>query len=378
MNFFWEETTTPSSYVHDFNLSADAFMLPSRFVGMALRGSGVTTPQVWIGGGADHILRYQPRPHGIRLPEGFRFLHVSSAFPRKGVDVLLEAFGRAFSRSEGVSLVIKAFPNPHNRIKEQIVEAQNRFPRLGPVILAESDLTYGQLRQLYSECQVLVAPSRGEGFGLPMAEAMLLEVPVITTAFGGQRDFCTPETAWLIDYDLQASKSHLAEGDALWAEPRVAHLTALLQEVHQASPKVLQARTTAAKELVRRQYTWASTAARARHVIDLVRYSDPPSDERLRIGWVSTWKEKCGIASYSESLLSHMPPDGLDIVLFTRKGTSGPGGHGEARRAGAICTRRLATRPSRRCSRHRVDALVVQFNFGFYDVTALANLVRDA
>ena len=112
-----------------------------------------------------------------------------------------------------------------------------RFPKLGRVILVESNLTYGQLRQLYSECQAMVAPSRGEGFGLPMAEAMLLDLPVITTGFGGQRDFCTPETAWLIDYDLSPSKSHLAEGEALWAEPRIDHLIALLREVREAPPE---------------------------------------------------------------------------------------------------------------------------------------------
>ena len=58
----------------------------------------------------------------------------------------------------------------------------------------------GQLVELYHQCQAFVAPTRGEGFGLPMAEAMWLGLPVLTTAYGGQADFCTPETSWLIDF----------------------------------------------------------------------------------------------------------------------------------------------------------------------------------
>jgi glycosyltransferase involved in cell wall biosynthesis len=276
-----------------------------------------------------------------------------------------------------VSLVIKAFPNPHNRITEQIADARTRFPGLAPVILTESDLTYGQLRRLYSECRALVVPSRGEGFGLPMAEAMLLDVPVITTAFGGQRDFCTPETAWLIDYDLQPSRSHLTDGEALWAEPRVEHLAALMREVYHASPRALRARTEAAKDLIRREYTWASAAARARHVIDRVRYTDTPSDPRLRIGWVSTWKEKCGIASYSESLVRHLPADGLEIALFTRQGTSGPGGAWRSTQCWRDRQDKTLAELKQAVLGSSVDSLVVQFNFGFFDVKALANLGRE-
>ncbi len=34
-----------------------------------------------------------------------------------------------------------------------------------------------------------------------MIEAMNLGVPVVCTAYSGNMDFCTPDTAWLVEYE---------------------------------------------------------------------------------------------------------------------------------------------------------------------------------
>ena len=81
--------------------------------------------------------------------------------------------------------------------------------------MINEDLDYGYIINLYKRCHALVAPSRGEGFGLPMAEAMLFDLPVITTGYGGQSDFCTDETAWLIDYSFAYAKTHMKLSDSI-------------------------------------------------------------------------------------------------------------------------------------------------------------------
>ncbi len=56
------------------------------------------------------------------------------------------------------------------------------------IVLINRDLPDENIVWLYRSCDALVAPSRGEGFGLPMAEAMLFKLPVVTTALlGGTR-----------------------------------------------------------------------------------------------------------------------------------------------------------------------------------------------
>src|SRR5690606_31797838 len=147
-----------------------------------LRDSGVRLPMAVVGTGVDHILRETPEP--MDMPSqaqqaSFRFLHVSSCFPRKGIDALIAAYGQAFRKSDDVVLVIKTFPNPHNDVAEQLAVARRADPDYPEVVLINRDVPQNQMLWLYRFCHALVAPSRGEGFGMPMAEAMLFDLPVI-------------------------------------------------------------------------------------------------------------------------------------------------------------------------------------------------------
>ena len=75
------------------------------------------------------------------------------------------------------------------------------------------------MRYLYTHAGCLVSASRGEGFGLPVAEAMLLGCPVIATIYSGQADICRAEHCWPVDYKLEPARTHLTEGNSFWAEP---------------------------------------------------------------------------------------------------------------------------------------------------------------
>ena len=75
------------------------------------------------------------------------------------------------------------------------------------VCIINSDLSKSQLKALYLYSDALIAPSRGEGFGLPIGEAMSLGLPVITTAWGGQKDFCNDSICWLVDYKFSKSQT---------------------------------------------------------------------------------------------------------------------------------------------------------------------------
>ena len=279
-NYAWEESGFPAETVAEINSNLDVVLATSKFVAKTLRDNGVRTPIAVVGNGADHVLHAPRRQRSWDLPPGFRFLHVSSAFARKGIDVLLEAWARAFSRSDAVCLVVKTFPNPHNDAADLIADIDRRHPDHAPIVVIDEDLGLAELVTLYEACDALVAPSRGEGFGLPLAEAMLLDKPVITTAFGGQSDFCTPQTAWLVDYRFAVSRSHLHLPGSVWAEPDVDSLAGQLGAVFEADPETRKQRTDAARETIRNRFTWRAVAGRVQSAIDELDRTDVRRDRK--------------------------------------------------------------------------------------------------
>ncbi|HSB35368.1 MAG TPA: glycosyltransferase family 4 protein, partial [Thermoanaerobaculia bacterium] len=210
--FYWEETKLPSGWAASFDRCFDGVLVASTWLAEVLRAEAVTVPVAVLPSVVE------PPPEGGELPEevpasrkGLRFLSVSSGFPRKGVDVLLRAFFRAFRAEDDVSLVVKTFPNVHNDVAKELEQMRRADPRAPEVVHIDRDLDDATLGALLRSADALVQPSRGEGFGLPAAEAMLLGIPVLATSATGLADFCREETCLVIPHTFAPSRSHLAE-----------------------------------------------------------------------------------------------------------------------------------------------------------------------
>ncbi|CAN7635394.1 glycosyltransferase [Rhizobium rhizogenes] len=302
--FAWEELEFPQYLVDRFNRDLDLVMVTANFIKEGFARSGVTIPIEVVGAGCDHISK--SIDHSLSpLPENGRkrILHVSSCFPRKGIDVLIEAFLRSFRSDDAVELVIKTFPNPDTILSSVLAERQDRLAGAPPITVIDQYYDEAQLQALYRSAAMVVAPSRGEGFALPLAEAMLLNIPVVTTNYSGQLDFCRPDTAWLVDFHMSASRAHVAGSYSLWAEPSVDHLGAQMRAVLD-HPDEARMRCQQAQKLLAAHFTWRSVAVRA-----LAALAKPPvvaaeSKGDWTIDLVSSWQQQCGIATYSQHLYS--------------------------------------------------------------------------
>ena len=70
-------------------------------------------------------------------------------------------------------------------------------------------------------CDCFVSLHRSEGFGRGIAEALLLEKPVIVTGYSGNMDFTNPQNACIVDYqlvDVGPDEYPHAAGQG-WADP---------------------------------------------------------------------------------------------------------------------------------------------------------------
>ncbi len=369
----WEESAFPYEWVESFNDSLQGITVMSEHVRKVMIDNGVTVPMAVSGLGVDHWESVTPDTRFVLNAGKFRFLHVSSCFPRKGADILLEAYGRAFSAADDVSLIIKTFPNPHNEIHRWLEEAREKNPGLPDVRILEDDFSDGELKALYGQCHVLVAPSRAEGFGLPMAEAMLSGLAVITTGWSGQVDFCTPETAWLVDYSFERAKTHFGLPDSVWATPDVGHLAQVMREVYETPGKIRDLRISAGRGLLMKRFRWSHAADR---MVQAARtWACMPELPEPRIGWVTTWNTLCGIASYSEHLVNSMPSRVTIMAAHAPAATIEDQPYVE--RCWAAGDHDSLIDLKRSVERNRVDTLVVQFNYGFFDLQTLADFLIE-
>jgi glycosyltransferase involved in cell wall biosynthesis len=297
---------------------------------------------------------------------------VSSFFPRKGPDALLEAYGRAFSIEDPVTLVIKTFPNPHNRIHEQLRDVREKYPNFPHVLVIEEDLSDSALKALYQHCHVLVAPSCAEGFGLPLAEAMLSGLPVITTAWSGQMDFCTTDNAWLVDYCFEQADTHFNLRPSAWAAIDVDALASAMQEAQQSGPETLQAMAQRGRDLLLREFSWAKVADR---LIDFYKTLQNGHGRSPCVGWISTWNAKCGIATYSEHLTARM--DTKPIVLAARSDATLCPDDSCVVRCWDVGDDDNLSGLEQAIDERKLDVLVIQFNFGFFSHDYLYRFIKS-
>ncbi|MCG5496580.1 glycosyltransferase family 4 protein [Ectothiorhodospira variabilis] len=272
----WEESGFPAEWIEGFNRRLTGMLCMSDYVRQVLLDNGLTIPACTTGLVVDHILREPESDPGITLPPEPRLLHVSSCFPRKGIDLLLPVFAEC---DAAASLVIKTFPNPHNQLhaylhsmgytrRDKQAGLFNYCKGARCVQVIESEFTLGQMRWLYGQCHALAAPSRGEGFGLPMAEAMLLGLPVVTTDKGGQADFCTPETAWLVSSRPVPATSHFNLPGSQWWEPDVQDLHRAVKQVLADCPEKRAARVHAGQVRVEMRYSASKVRDRVRKLLE--------------------------------------------------------------------------------------------------------------
>lgn len=203
--------TPPSAFVGSFNIDTNVLMENKAAIERATNTEISVSP-------------------GATLPRDgrYRFLSIFQWTERKNPLGLLKAYLTEFRDTDQVSLVLKTYllhggPEERKQIKSWIDEVKRglwltHYPRVEVIV---QSLSSADIHQLVHDCDAYVSLHRQEGFGLPIAEAMMAGKPVIATGFGGPAEFGLP-----IDCQVGYQKTPVFgmpwatySGRMSWAEP---------------------------------------------------------------------------------------------------------------------------------------------------------------
>jgi glycosyltransferase involved in cell wall biosynthesis len=266
----WETTVMPRDKVKILQ-TLDEVWTASSWGRRLLIENGLEANRVGVVPEGVDVERFRPGVDvcGVRGP--FRFLFVGKWEVRKGVELLVNAYCEEFRPEEPVELVLHGW-NPYVpgfNLEKHIRRATGG--RRTPRITASRPVSEDALVKLYNSCDAFVLPTRAEGWGLPITEAMSCGLPVIVTDYSAPSDYLDDGVAYLIPVEKFVpvrDPYFFPSGPALgvWAQPDADALRRLMRHVYE-NPDEARAKGRRARAEVSALWTWDHAATAARRLL---------------------------------------------------------------------------------------------------------------
>jgi GT2 family glycosyltransferase len=246
----------PPEWVRQANLMNEVWV-PSKFNKKTFEESGVKVPIRVIPLGVDPAY-FSPSIVGCKPKDAFVFLSIFEWGERKAPELLLKAFSDEFDISEDVVLVCKTNNfDPSVNIEAEISKMGLRRGGGRIVVAKNRILQRYELGVLYKSADCFVLPTRGEGWGMPILEAMACGLPVIATNWSSQMDFMNETNSLPLEVESlipAVAKCPYYQGFR-WAQPSYEHLRYLLRWVYEHQDEARAIGQRAANDAVSR-WTW--------------------------------------------------------------------------------------------------------------------------
>jgi len=248
--FYWEADCLPKLWERDICRSLNEIWAPCQLVKSACLRAGFKGPIEILHTPCNTDVIYSkvdiPSPVTDALvlsDKTFKFYSVFQWNERKGYNALLRAYYKEFDANDNVVLILKVNPLKRSghgvsKIKNDILKIKRMINKkdLPKVYLITDNLKKEALFGLHKMCDAFVLPHHGEGWGMPIHDAMLCDSHIITTKFGGITELLNDDNAFIIDHNMIRVKnmdwSGWYQSYQKWAQPKSAHLSVLMRDVY--------------------------------------------------------------------------------------------------------------------------------------------------
>ena len=191
----------------------------------------------------------------VDLDKKFVIFTASQWTQRKGFDKLIQAFTAEFGNSEDVLLVIKTFGSiTHNdeKIRNEIKAYRNTIllennqrVKTNNIMLIPGFISNENMAWLYDKADIFALLTRGEGFGLTIAEALTHNKPVMVPVEGGHTDYIHQNAAFHVGgmWDTCTFSMPPYESDGEWFIPSVKSARKQMRRAYdmwRSNPKILE------------------------------------------------------------------------------------------------------------------------------------------
>ncbi len=270
-----ESTRLPPYWVQSLN-TVDEVWTPSHWGKQCFKESGVTVPVNVVPGGVPLELFNPQIEPAIPPSDLFRYLMERKWEHRKGYDVAVRAYSEEFHDGENVELLLNCMTINYFVTNFNVWEALYRL-RLNPnhaaiSVIREPIEDYHNMGRLYRSANCFLAPTRGEGWNLPLLEAFACGVPCIATDWSAQTEYITDENCILLKKNKvvpsvnpnQIYQEYLRYGE--WIDPDIGELRGKMRWAYENRSELAKYGRTAAFDS--HKWTWDESAKKAKAILE--------------------------------------------------------------------------------------------------------------
>ncbi|MDP2692251.1 MAG: glycosyltransferase [bacterium] len=261
IGFLAFEGYIPENWVKTINDSrVREVWTPSEYCKQCFKKSGVTKPMYVIPHGIDPAI-WKPVLNEPEKNKPFTFLWTGTSHnSRKGMDLMVKAFSKAFGPEDNVRLLLKV-NKIYDRTKETNKLIHKNVDPAGNknIFFIDDEMTEDEMVLLMNRSNVYVSPHRSEGFGINILQAMACGTVSIVTKATGNMDFWDDRLIPIeIEKDERWAPFSYPYINTQWPEPKLEHLIEQLKNAYQNFAEH-QKKALALSAEVRNKWTWQTT-----------------------------------------------------------------------------------------------------------------------